>query len=132
MIYCILILNVILGHSKNYLPCIRWKSVWVIIVYRQFRNFSALSWREQVNYQWDDDEVRFVLDEHAKLDFHSASSLKQRSSGRHVVPRVHIIMIPSRPVFALSLLDAACWAEKQHISLRYRCSSWWKSNTTNQ
>jgi hypothetical protein len=22
---------------------------------------SAISWREQVNFQWDDDEVRFVL-----------------------------------------------------------------------
>ena len=28
--------------------------------------------------QWnDDDEVRFVLDQHAELDFYSASSLKQ-------------------------------------------------------
>jgi hypothetical protein len=24
-------------------------------------NFSAISWWEQVNFQWDDDEVRFVL-----------------------------------------------------------------------
>ena len=24
--------------------------------------FSAISWREQVNFQWDDDEVRFVLE----------------------------------------------------------------------
>ena len=36
--------------------------------------------------EWDDDEVRFVLDQHAKLDFYSASSLKQQSAGRHVVP----------------------------------------------
>jgi hypothetical protein len=27
--------------------------------------FSAISWREQVNFKWDDDEVRFVLDQHA-------------------------------------------------------------------
>ena len=26
---------------------------------------SAISWREQVNFEWDDDEVRFVLDQHA-------------------------------------------------------------------
>jgi stringent starvation protein B len=26
--------------------------------------FSAISWSEQVNFQWDDDEVRFVLDQH--------------------------------------------------------------------
>jgi hypothetical protein len=62
-----------------------------------------MSWREQVNNQWDDDdEVRFVLDQHAELDFYNASSLKQQSAGRHVAPPGHIILIPSRPVFALS------------------------------
>ena len=30
---------------------------------------------EQVNFQWEDDEVHFVLDQHAELDFYSASSL---------------------------------------------------------
>jgi hypothetical protein len=25
----------------------------------------AISWREQVNFQWDDDDVRFVPDQHA-------------------------------------------------------------------
>ena len=68
-----------------------------------FNANSALSWREQVNFQWDDDdEVRFVLDQHAELDFYSASSLKQQSAGRHVTPLGHIILIPSQPVFALS------------------------------
>jgi hypothetical protein len=29
-------------------------------------NFSAISWREQVTFQWDDnDDVCFVLDQHA-------------------------------------------------------------------
>jgi hypothetical protein len=50
--------------------------------------------------QWDDDEVRFVLDQHAELDFYSASSLKQQSANRHVAPLGHIILIPSQPVFA--------------------------------
>jgi hypothetical protein len=36
---------------------------------------SAISWREQVNFQKDDDDVRFVLDQHAELDFYSAISL---------------------------------------------------------
>jgi hypothetical protein len=36
-------------------------------------NFSAILWRKQVNFQCDDDEVRFVLDQHAKWDFNSAS-----------------------------------------------------------
>jgi hypothetical protein len=30
-------------------------------------NFSAISWREQINFQWDNDEVRFVLDQHADI-----------------------------------------------------------------
>jgi predicted alpha/beta hydrolase len=55
-----------------------------------------------VNFQWDDDEVCFVLNQHAELDLYSASSLKQQSAGRHVVPLGHIIQIPSQAVFALS------------------------------
>ena len=79
-----------------------WVNEWVIVAYRQFRNFSAMLWREQINFQWDDYEVRFVLDQHAELDFYSDSSLKQQSAGRHVTPLGHIILIPSQPVFALS------------------------------
>ena len=37
----------------------------------------------------DDDEVRLVQDQHAELDFDSASSLKQQSTGRHIAPRTH-------------------------------------------
>ena len=51
--------------------------------------------------QWNDD-VRFVLDQHAELDFHSASSLKQQSRDRHVTPLGHIILIQSQPVFVLT------------------------------
>jgi len=47
-------------------------------------------------------EVRFVLDQHAELDFYSASSLKQQSAGKHVTLLGHIILIPIQPVFALS------------------------------
>ena len=66
--------------------------------------FPAISERELVNFQWDDDdEVRFVLDQHAELDFYSASSLTQQFAGRHVASLGHIILIPSQPVFALSL-----------------------------
>jgi hypothetical protein len=42
--------------------------------------------------------VRFVLDQHTKLDLHSASSLEQQSACRHVAPLWHIILIPSQPV----------------------------------
>jgi hypothetical protein len=50
----------------------------------------------------DDDEVRFVLDQHAELDFYSASSLKQQYAGRNVTPFGHIILIPSQQIFPLS------------------------------
>jgi hypothetical protein len=36
--------------------------------------------------QWNDDDARFVLDQHAEFDLYSARSLKQQSVGRHVVP----------------------------------------------
>jgi hypothetical protein len=29
------------------------------------QQFSAISWREQVNLQWNDDDVCFVRDQHA-------------------------------------------------------------------
>jgi len=74
----------------------------VIIVKRHISNCSAISWREQVNCQWDDDEVCFTLDQHAELDFYSASSLKKQFAGRHVAPLGHIILIPSQPVFVFS------------------------------
>ena len=37
-------------------------SEWVIVVWRQMSNFSAISWREQVRFQWDnyDDDAHFV------------------------------------------------------------------------
>jgi hypothetical protein len=54
------------------------------------------------NVQWDDDVVCFVLDQHAALDFYSASSLKQQSADKHVAPLGHIILIPSQPVFVLT------------------------------
>jgi len=38
-----------------------------------FINFSAISRREQVNVQRNDNEVRFVLDQHPELDVYSSS-----------------------------------------------------------
>jgi hypothetical protein len=77
---------------KNRIGVVKSKSAWVIAL-RQLSNFSAISWWEQVNFQWDDDEDRFVLNQHAELDFYSASSLKQQSAGRHVAPLGHIILL---------------------------------------
>jgi hypothetical protein len=44
--------------------------------------------RTKLHFQWDDDVVRFVLDQHAELDFYSAYSLKQQSAGRHVARNI--------------------------------------------
>ena len=74
----------------------------MIVAERQRSIFAAISWRDQVNFQCDDDEVRFVVDQHAELDFYSASSLTQQSTGRDVAPLGHIILIPSQSVFAHS------------------------------
>jgi hypothetical protein len=57
---------------------------------------------EQVTFRWDDDVMCFVIDQHTELDFYSANSLKQPSTGRHVVPLGHISPIPSQPIFVLS------------------------------
>ena len=51
----------------------------MIVVKRPLSNFLTISWREQINFQRDDDEVCFVLDQHIEFDFYSASSLKQKS-----------------------------------------------------
>ena len=66
-------------------------------------DLSAISWQEQDIFRWDDNEIRLVLDQHAKLDIYSASSLKQQSAGRHVAPLEHITLIPSQPIVALTL-----------------------------
>jgi len=41
--------------------------------------------------QWDDDDVRFVLDQHAALGLYSVSLLTQQSAHGHVAPIGHII-----------------------------------------
>jgi hypothetical protein len=54
------------------------------------------------NFRWDENEFRFVLNQHAELEFYSATSLKQQSAGRHVATLGHITLIPSQPVFPIS------------------------------
>ena len=61
------------------------------------QQFFSYILREWMNYQWNDDEVCFVLDQHALLDFNSTSS-----ADGHVAYLSLIILIPSQPVFALS------------------------------
>ena len=65
-------------------------------------NFLAIEWREQVIFQRDDDEARFVLDQYAEMYICSASTLKQQSTDRLVAPLRHIILIQSQPVLVFA------------------------------
>ena len=76
----------------------------MIVVYTNAVIFQLYRGENKLTFKWDDDEVRFVLEQNADLDFYSASSLKQQSTGRYVAPLGHIILI-------------ACLAEKQHIPI---------------
>ena len=70
------------------------------------------------NFQRDNDEVRFLLDQHTMLDFYSASLLKQQSADSHVAPRVHSDTLSGNRVnqsLFFLLNNAACLSEKQQI-----------------
>jgi hypothetical protein len=56
-----------------------------------------MSSRDKVNFQWDDNVIRFLLDEDDKLDLYGATSQKE-----HVAPPGHIMLIPSQPMFPRS------------------------------
>ena len=77
-----------------------WMSCYCLTPIEQF--FSAISWREQITFWWNENDVRLVLDHNAELDFHSTSSLKQHSAARHVASLGYIILIPSQLVFAIT------------------------------
>ena len=84
---------------------INWVSEWLLL------NANAVIC--QLNFQWVDDEVRFVLDLHAELDFYSASSLKQQSidMSLHSDTLFWHRANQSLPF----LLNAACLVGKQQI-----------------
>ena len=67
-----------------------------------------MSWREQVNFQYDDDEVRFVLDQHAEMDLHCASPLKRQSADKHVATtRTHYSDSEPTCLYTFSLMMRA-------------------------
>jgi hypothetical protein len=65
-------------------------------------------------FQWDDDEIRFVLDQHAEL--YSASTLKQQSADKRSLHSNTLFWFRANKSL-IFLLNAACLAEKQHISI---------------
>ena len=80
-------------------------SEWAIFVLMPNEHlFSYIIMRTSKNWLDGDDDIRFVLDQHTKLDFYSAISLTQQSLGRHVTPLRHIILIPTTLSF-YSLVD---------------------------
>jgi hypothetical protein len=86
----------------------------------------------QVNFQWDDDEVRFVLDQHTELDFYSASSLKQQPAGRHVTPLGHIILGIMVSMLTLDRTKhykiGICWFSAKYAALRSKSKDWLAQN----
>ena len=78
--------------------------------------FSAISWQEQVIYQWDDDEVRFVLDRSWIFIVlaHWNNSL-QVDMSLHSDTLFWFLANQS----LLFLLNAAFLAEKQQTSILY-------------
>jgi hypothetical protein len=110
--HIILLFNLLFFHNFLIFSSAIWTPIrahtwsnWTILFWQSFVLYFPVNMKpsnRQVNFKWDDDEVRFVLDQHAELDFYSASSLKQQSAGRHVAPLGHIILIPSQSVFTLS------------------------------
>jgi hypothetical protein len=69
-------------------------SEWVSVVLRQLSKLSAISWREQVNFQWDDDKVRSTALEASMLTItppmqFCCIGVKQQS----VIPEKYIYII---------------------------------------
>jgi hypothetical protein len=79
-----------------------WVSYYYLMPNDQF--FSYILTRTSF-IQWNDCDVHFVLGQHAELDFYSACSLKQQSTGRHVAPLEHIILILSQQDPIVMFLD---------------------------
>ena len=72
---------------------------------------------EQVTFQWDDDDICFVLDQHTEFDFYCTNSLKQQSEGnyRNVAPLQDILIWIW--VNISLFLNAACLVKKQEIHI---------------
>jgi ABC-type uncharacterized transport system permease subunit len=51
-----------------------------------------MSFREQVNFQWDDDEVRLVLEQHAELDIYSEHRELYSNMGMRIEYTIFLMM----------------------------------------
>ena len=66
---------------------------------------------------WNDNDVHFVLDQHAQLDFYTASSLKQKSAGRHVAP--HYSDSEPANLCSFSLMLHSKWRSNKYQFYRF-------------
>jgi hypothetical protein len=104
---CIIIQRYVSNSDPVYTTDLIWYRVSVCCLTPLFSNFSAISWREQVTFQWDDEEVCPSLYSTNTLSWivYSASSQK------------HTLFWFRDNQFLLFLLNAACLAEKQQIPI---------------
>jgi hypothetical protein len=79
--------------------------------------FSSYFMARTSYFEWNDDEIRFLLDQHTELDLYSASWLKQQSAGRHVIPNSDTLIGFKANQFLFLLLNGVCFAEKQQIPI---------------
>jgi hypothetical protein len=88
-------------------------------------NFSATLYIiTRTSYSWwDDDEAHFVQEEHAELDFYSASWLKQQSVDRHITQLGLIILIPSHNI-SKTLLNVTYNYHNQFWYLSHKKIGW--------
>jgi hypothetical protein len=93
---------------------IKWVSDRCLMSKEQFLSYIMMRTRY---IWWEDNDVLFVLDQHAEFDFYSASSLKQKSTGRSVASLWHIILIPRQQAFALSPYSCVLSREATYTNL---------------
>ena len=100
-----------LNENQNAVKLFTW-----FVVYRQLSNFSAISWWEQVNFQWVDEKISFVLDQQwTRLDFFIVLAYWKDSLLMDMSPHSDTLSRFQSNQSLLFLLNAGCLAEKQQI-----------------
>ena len=79
--------------------------------------FLTISWREQIAFQPDDDDVLFALGQQVLLDFYSASSVKPKFTGKCMSPHSETLSRFHDNQSSLLLHNTASLAENQQIQI---------------
>ena len=84
----------------------------------QFSNFSAISWREKVNFQWDDDEVCPVLDQLLSWIYIVLAHWNNSPQADMLLHSDTLFWFrANQSLLFLLKVNAACLAEKQQIPI---------------